>query len=209
VLLDHAAGCPACETRLNWLAGLADRLLLLVPEVEPPAGFEAGVMARIAGAAGERTEQAGGGHAADPDGRSRRRRPWQQWPWQLVAVAAVVIAVLAAGFTAGRTTSHPTPAAVERRGEIMTISGADVGTAQVLSKPQPHILLSLKGPLPWGVLNCKLERAQGRQVTVGSWDYEDSPDGTWAVRIDPSLTGAVLMRIVDQSGAVVATAALD
>ena len=241
LLLDHAAGCSACETRLNWLAGLADRLLLLVPEVEPPAGFEAGVMARMGGA-GVRshggtavvdiTDRASGDgqgeegddsssapsapdHAAPrsgPRGRGSRRvgpARWRQRGWQFVAAAAVAIAVLAAGFTVGRTTSHPAPAAVARQGEITTIAGVDVGTAQVLAKPQPHILVSLKSPLPWGVLDCQLELAQGRRVTVGSWDYEDSPDGVWAMRIDPSLTGAVLMRIVDQNGAVVATAALD
>ncbi len=203
LLLAHAARCPACEARLNELAGLTDHLLLLVPEVEPPAGFEAGVMARMG------ITPAGRGAAATPAQGRAAARWWRQRTWQLVAVAAIALVVLAAGITVGRTTRHSPPtAAVARQGEIETIDGTDVGTAQLLNTPQPHVLLSVKGPLPWGVLNCQLELPQGQRVTVGSWDYEDAPDGTWAARIDRSLTGAVLMRIVNQQGAVVATASL-
>jgi hypothetical protein len=204
-LLAHAAGCPACEARLNWLAGLADRLLLLVPEVEPPAGFEAGALARMGGEGADR------GATADRAAANRRpaaARRWHKRSWRLLAVAAVVVAALAAGIAVGRTTKRSTPAAVARQGEITTIAGADVGTAQVVTTPQPHVLLRVTSPLPWGVLTCQLELAQGRRVTVGSWAYDDSPDGTWTTRIDRSLTGAVLMRIVDQQGTVVATASL-
>jgi hypothetical protein len=249
ILLDHAAGCPACEARLNWLAGLADRLLLLVPEVEPPAGFEAGAMARMGGATTDRPASGAdgpanarnvgdarstdaGAHTADHGSVTDRRRralgrrstgtttnpyagarpaaagKWQKRSWRLLAVAAVVVAVLGAGIALGRTSKRSQPVAVARQGEIMTIAGADVGTAQVINTPQPHVLLSLKSPLPWGVLNCQLETAQGRRVTIGSWEYDDNQDGTWAMRIDRSLAGAILLRIVDQQGTVVATAML-
>jgi hypothetical protein len=292
ILLEHAAVCPVCEARLNGLAGLADRLLLLVPEVEPPAGFEAGAMARMSSATTERPARGagspaefgnvGGAHpgaagdangsiangsiadagangsiadggdpdGGDPDGgdpdagdtrradtdtdglvRDRRHRApghrapgttanphagarpaaprkWQKRSWRLVAVAAVAVAVLGAGIALGRTSKRAQPVAVARHGEIMTVAGADVGTAQIINTPEPHVLLSLKGPLSWGVLNCQLQTAEGRRVSIGSWDYEDNPQGTWAMRIDRSLKGAVLMRIVDQRGAVVATASL-
>jgi hypothetical protein len=239
ILLDHAASCPACEARLNWLAGLADRLLLLVPEVEPPAGFEAGAMARMVGASTDRPERgtddsppkvgdtAGAEHASvagrrrflgQPPARVTTNpyagdrppaaRKWQKRSWRLVAVAAVAVVVLGAGIALGRTSKRAQPVAVARHGEIMTVAGADVGTAQIINTPEPHVLLSLKGPLSWGVLNCQLQTAEGRRVSIGSWDYEDNPQGTWAMRIDRSLTGAVLMRIVDQRGAVVATASL-
>jgi hypothetical protein len=191
-LLAHAAGCPGCEAQLNWLAGLADRLLLLVPEVEPPAGFEAGVMARM--------------------GVANTARPvpnWRRRTWQLVAAAALALAVLAAGIAVGRTTNNRTTStALVSHGDVWTLNGADVGAAQVFTKPAPHVLITLRQPLPWGVLTCQLELAHGQQVTVGSWNYQDSDDGTWAVQIDHSLVGAVMMRIVNQQGVVVAKAAL-
>jgi hypothetical protein len=43
---------------------------------------------------------------------------------------------------------------------------------------------------------------------VGTWNYQDAKDGTWAVKIDRSLVGAVMMRIVDEQGQVVAKASL-
>jgi hypothetical protein len=191
-LLAHAARCPGCEAELNWLAGLADRLLLLVPEVEPPAGFEAGVMARMGVAS-----------------TVRPVRKWRRRTWQLVGAAALALAVLAAGIAVGRTTNNrSTATALASYGEVWTLAGADIGAAQVFTKPAPHVLITLRDPLPWGVLTCQLELAHGQPVTVGSWNYQDSDDGTWAVQIDHSLVGAVMMRIINQQGVVVAKATL-
>jgi hypothetical protein len=46
--LRHVAGCPACRRELAALSQVADSLLLLAPGAEPPPGFEATVMARVA-----------------------------------------------------------------------------------------------------------------------------------------------------------------
>lgn len=43
--LDHLAGCAACRELVEELAGVADRLLLLAPVMEPPPGFESKVLA--------------------------------------------------------------------------------------------------------------------------------------------------------------------
>jgi hypothetical protein len=191
-LLSHAAGCPGCEAELNWLAGLADRLLLFVPEVEPPAGFEAGVMARMEA--------------------NRTARPvprWRRRTWQLVGAAALALAVLAAGIAVGRTTiRRSTDDAIVSHGDVWTVSGVDVGAAEVVNTPSPHVLVTLRDPLPWGVLSCQLELAHGQRVTVGTWNYQEAKDGTWAMKIDRSLVGAVMMRIVNQQGTVVAKASL-
>ena len=45
--LDHLAGCAACRALVEDLAGVADRMLLLAPEIEPPPGFESKVLARM------------------------------------------------------------------------------------------------------------------------------------------------------------------
>jgi predicted anti-sigma-YlaC factor YlaD len=43
-VLDHVAGCPACRRDLERLAAIADDMLVLAPEGEPPPGFEARVL---------------------------------------------------------------------------------------------------------------------------------------------------------------------
>jgi anti-sigma-K factor RskA len=81
--LAHIAGCAGCRDEVDSMAGVADALLLMAPEAEPPAGFESRVLARVA--------------AARPPVAARRRS------WALMAVAAVVALVLglAAGLVAG------------------------------------------------------------------------------------------------------------
>src|SRR5215470_8862014 len=69
--LRHVEGCVACQRELAELALTADRLLLLAPEREPPAGFETAVMNRIAGIDPRPTGPATAGR------RPRRARPWR------------------------------------------------------------------------------------------------------------------------------------
>ena len=45
--LDHLAGCAACRALVEELAGVADRILLLAPVIEPPPGFESKVLAQM------------------------------------------------------------------------------------------------------------------------------------------------------------------
>jgi hypothetical protein len=196
-MLTHAASCPSCEANLNALAGLADRLLLLAPELEPPAGFEAAAVARMQTAAAPSATT----KADEP------RRP--RWRWMAAVAAAAVVALLAAGvLVVGRATQHPAATATVSRGEIVTPTGADIGTAAIYARPVPYVLLNLYAQPRGGRLSCELQTAKGRRMVVGSWDYEDVRGGVWASGIDRSLTAAVLMRIVDQQGTVMATASL-
>lgn len=48
--LAHLESCATCRTTVEELSDVADRLLLLAPETEPPAGFETAVLARAEGA---------------------------------------------------------------------------------------------------------------------------------------------------------------
>jgi hypothetical protein len=98
----HVAGCPACRHEVAELARVADDLLLLIPEREPPPGFETAVAQRIANL----TE-------AHPRGRRDGARPGRlsralprlvatvshRLPARVVRLAAVavVLAVTAAG----------------------------------------------------------------------------------------------------------------
>jgi hypothetical protein len=46
-VLEHIASCTGCRQEIAELAQVADSLLLLAPEEEPPAGFESRVLRRI------------------------------------------------------------------------------------------------------------------------------------------------------------------
>lgn len=48
LVLDHIAGCPDCRRELAELSSLADDLIALAPQHEPPPGFEKRVLDRLA-----------------------------------------------------------------------------------------------------------------------------------------------------------------
>jgi hypothetical protein len=80
------AGCAACRAELDELAGMADTLLLLGPEAEPPAGFESRVLDRLAAV------------RPAPDLAPRRRT----WPVVSLAAAAAIVVGLAMGSVLAR-----------------------------------------------------------------------------------------------------------
>jgi hypothetical protein len=47
IALEHLAGCADCWRELEELSAIADDLVALAPEHEPPAGFEARVLERV------------------------------------------------------------------------------------------------------------------------------------------------------------------
>lgn len=90
-VLSHLTGCEDCRRELAELTKVADEVLLVAPEHEPPAGFESAVLARIA-AEGHRSPA-----ITEPPAvvvPSRRRRVLRSLA---MAAAAVVIAAGAAG----------------------------------------------------------------------------------------------------------------
>jgi hypothetical protein len=190
-LLDHSGSCAVCQANLDAATALGDRLMLLTPDAEPPAGFESRVLARLG-----------------TESPSQRRPARLRW---LVAAAVVALALLAGtlvGWVSRGTTVHE--AGVVKHGVIASSTGAEVGTIQLISAPQPHVLVSIGTPRAGpGVRHCELVLRDGRRIDVGSWSYDEIRTGVWAAGIDKALLDAVSMRIVDEAtGAVVATANL-
>ena len=77
-LLAHVQTCPACEAELDELSALADQLLEVAPEAEPPVGFETALFDRL------RAEEGAGPVARPwPAGRGRAGPgwPWPPWWW--------------------------------------------------------------------------------------------------------------------------------
>src|SRR5262245_44842894 len=85
--LRHLAECAECRRAVEELTAVADELLMLAPEREPPAGFESRVLARM---------------EPEPEpARLRRRRRWVRvlTPIGAAAAAAAVTVAVALGAT--------------------------------------------------------------------------------------------------------------
>src|SRR5512133_319632 len=80
--LRHVAECAECRRLVEELSAVGDELLLLAPDVDPPAGFESRALARIA-----------------PAPRPRRRRRTIFGAVAAAAAAAAVAVVVTLGAT--------------------------------------------------------------------------------------------------------------
>lgn len=185
-LLAHAAACPHCYSLLDSLGTLADRLVLAAPQMEPPAGFESRVLARLDAATVGST----------------RRSMGLRWAAAGVAAAGIVVAgaLVALQFDDG---PKVTTAA------IVAAAGTEVGSIQLIDEPTPHVLVAIDAPRPGrGIRTCELQRPDGTWEAVGAWDTAGIASGVWAVGIDPVLLDATAMRITSD-GDVLATAIFD
>jgi hypothetical protein len=195
-LLAHAAVCSACQSHLDELTLVTDRLLLLAPSMEPPPGFEGRVLDRLATARGD-----------GPDALSQRQRTRRL---RAVAAAAVLLVAVVAGGALGRWTRSSTQTVrAVRSGEIVRADGSVAGRIRLVDKPRPMALVTIDQPRPFSFeVHCSLVGPDWKSVDVGSWSYSDIEHGVWAVGIESSLLDAVHMNVLDANGSILATATL-
>lgn len=195
-LLAHAAACSACQSHLDELTLVTDRLLLLAPSMEPPPGFEGRVLDRLATARGD-----------GPDALWQRRRARQLRA--LAAVATLLVAVLAGGAFGRWSASHSPELNVVRSGEIVRSDGSVAGRIRLVDSPRPMALVTIDQPRPSTFeVTCDLVGPDWKSVSVGSWTFSDVEQGAWAVGIDASLLNAVRMNVLDPNGSILASAIL-
>ena len=75
VAIAHLEGCVACQQLVDTLAADADRLLMLAPSTEPPAGFQQRVLTSLDRVAQPAASRPGPGPAALPRSRSQPVSP--------------------------------------------------------------------------------------------------------------------------------------
>jgi hypothetical protein len=183
-VLEHTSRCPSCRRLLRDLSLLADELLLLAPEHEPPAGFELRVLERV----------------GRPD---RRRRPaWPKLRGRRAAVLAAVAAALAAGAGAAggvltatqdeRRLGRQLRAVLERaNGQYLAVSdlrdpaGRDQGLVFHYGGQTPWIFVRLDRALPPGRYVATLVTRAGTTSELGTFELRENDRGFGATaRID-------------------------
>jgi len=146
VVFEHLETCEACRDAMHEFSALADELVLLAPEAEPPLGFEQRVVAAI--------------------GPVRARR--SRWPLAVGAIAATLLAVV--GFAVGRSgQSQPSVREVTLR----TSSGHVVGDAYIHDSEPSWVFVAAPG---WtsssSEMRLRLTLVDGTSTDVagqGSW----------------------------------------
>jgi hypothetical protein len=189
VVLDHLESCSHCDAESEALASIADSMLWLAPEAEPPLGFESRLIERY--------------RSTDVRGSSSGRRRVV-----VFALAAVLVAVLGIGVDAivtnnGRTdnnlaTSRPLT------GHLMA-DGSVVGQVSISSGHPSWMIMDVDAGTLSGAVWCQVTLANGRVVTVGKFTLSNGY-GSWIAPVKDSGSRVRSARIVNSNGKVLATA---
>jgi hypothetical protein len=121
----HLAACPSCQEVVNSITAVTDRLLLVAPRAEPPAGFEERVMAALPF------------EVATPRFARRRHRRWAL----LAAAAALLIAFFAGGMLLDVGSDGPAFAGADMR----TATGETVGRVVLRDGDPGTLYMTLPG----------------------------------------------------------------
>jgi hypothetical protein len=203
--LDHLQSCDRCQDDVTALTTTATRLLELIPESQPSAGFEYRVLAAITAPAPAATRTpAGAGRAA--------------------ALVAAAVLLAGSGWLAGL--GHQQPPATDEpvitqpvRDTANVISAPlisadhEIGTAYLHPNGRSWIFLSITGTpsaqSPLGAaattVNCALVRDDGTTVPLGRFDLHDG--GTaWGVHTTVDARSMAGAQITAGDGKVLASA---
>jgi hypothetical protein len=189
LVLDHLETCAHCNAESESLADVADTLLGLAPEAEPPLGFETRVIERFRGSDAERRVV-------------RRRRV------RLFAVAAMLVAVLGVGVgvvvTSQGGANHPSATQRPSTGRL-TLDGHVLGEVTISSGNPSWMIMDVDTGKLSGVVWCEVTFANGRSETVGKFTISHGY-GSWIAPIKASGSDVRSARIVNEQGTVLAQA---
>jgi hypothetical protein len=190
-VLSHVESCPRCAEELEQLARVADTIVQVAPESEPPLGFEVRLFERMG--------------VADV-----RRRRFRRSHWIPVSVAAAA-AALALGLGLGLSSS-PAPSATAQ-GHHRSVSGdlvengRLVGHVAAFGGSKPWMSMTLADSSARGTVNCVVVTDQGVTDRVGTFVARQGY-GAWSAPLSVNPADLRTAEVVSPSGTVIATAAL-
>jgi Putative zinc-finger len=187
-VLNHLETCSHCNAELESLADVADKLLWLAPEAEPPLGFESRLIERY--------------RSSDP-----RRSVTRLRRASVLAVAAALAAVLGVGIGAVVTGGHGTGGPVATRpitGRLMS-NGQTVGEVTISSGSPSWMIMDIDTGDVSGLVWCDVTLANGRDVTVGKFSLSHGY-GSWVAPLTTKERNVRSARIVNAHGTVLAQA---
>ncbi len=193
----HVESCPRCAEELEQLSRVADTLVQVTPEIEPPMGFEVRLFERMG--------------VADDVHRQRRRGRRSRWVPAVVAAAAAA-AALALGLMLTLSSSPaPTVSAPARTSRVMSAAlvehGETVGKVVTIGGSKPWMSMMLADSTARGTVNCVVVTDDGVTHHVGTFVAREGY-GAWIAPLPVNPLDVRTAEVVSPSGTVIATATL-
>jgi hypothetical protein len=187
-VLEHVADCPDCRRALERESAVADELLVLAPEQEPPFGFELGVLRSIQ--------------------RPARKRRLLVRPFAVAAAVALAVAITAGGMLLAfrddrRLADQYRATLAQAHGEYfgaVRLTDAAHRPGGVLFRYQGSpswILVTVEPPYRATVERAELVDRGGRRVPLASFELSN---GAWGGSIPVDLEDVAAVHLVGADG---------
>ena len=185
----HVNGCARCQAYVSELTEAADAIPQLVPEHEPPAGFEQRVMHRL------------------DEGRRRSRRRWVASIAAAAAVAAIfsitIVRVVESDDTSN-VASGPTATTISRQPAkpvaVAMEGGAPETAAGWAYVANRHgVAISVNYGAVSGNYRIQVTPRRGAETTIGTMTI-DATRGSWTGRSPEPLGAGSRIALVDAAG---------
>jgi hypothetical protein len=233
VAVAHLDRCEECREYVRQLMATGEQLVELLPAVEPPAGFETQVLARLGLPAsaqeepredtypqlisrrdsagrrgtGRRGTRPGADQPGAPPPRGGPRRPGRMR--RVLAAAAMGLAVIAAGLGGWKIGAGTAPAPTLAMAQLTSASllsptHQEVGNIFLYNGTSQWVYMSVDMGVGNEAVTCQLIGEDGRMTTLGPFHLADGY-GFWGSP-DPGDLGPLQgVQLVDDNGAVLAT----
>lgn len=195
--LAHLDDCTHCRDTVAALAVTGDRLVELLPSVEPPVGFEHRVMSAL----------------TPPSPLTRR------W-WLPAAAVLLAITLTASGWILGRATHEVTPAHTNAQAENdahngerivlyapLTTGTHQIGHAYIYPGNPSWIYLSLdtNSTTTNDTIHCEIVHRDGSTIPIGTFPLTHG-HGTWGGPAPVNRDALATARLTNNNGHTLATA---
>jgi Putative zinc-finger len=189
-VLQHVESCERCSSELERLSLVADALLGLAPEVEPPVGFELRLAERL---------QSPAHHA---------RRPRRAG---VLAIAALVLALVGFGLGAvlgpsGMNVRSPS-AEANLTSATLASHGHVLGEVMISSGTPAWMFMTVDAGAWSSKVTCEVTLADGKVVRIGVFKLANGY-GAWGAPLPAAAADVRSARLVAPSGSVLASAQL-
>jgi hypothetical protein len=197
-ILDHISACEDCRRLVREMSAVADELLLLAPDHEPPLGFENSVVRNLSS-------------VRDVSGVRAPRRRW------LVAVAAALAGVLVGAGALWFVTGPDRRVGAYYRGVLERADGEYFTSRELWDSAgnRAGVVFAYEGHPSWlfmvvekegvtGEFTCYAEMEDGRSMSLGTFALSGDKR-TWGAGMDQSIHDLDRVKLDGTSEDLVAT----
>lgn len=189
-VLDHVGLCPRCAATLEQLSIVADTLLQLAPEIEPPLGFELRLAERL--------------QASAKVNRPRRFR-------RASAISAVALILVVLSFGLGTLLSTKSDnnqgqlARINLATANLTSNGKVLGEAMISEGAPGWIFVTIDGRAWSGTVTCDVTLAGGTIERIGVFKLSGGY-GAWGAPLTAPAGNVRSAQLITPNGTVLASA---